>query len=286
MVKRMVRKGFVLTALMAGFGLVPAQAGLFDSLFEKPDPARDAASAEARMWRLNEFSAVQLVDQEAGAPANQHPATLNADALRTQFARLETVQRQVAEPLFDSEELVELVPVLVKALSLAAPGEDVQLVSTARRGGALAAPRAVTARLFVQGDALQFIVNDTRLEFVNDVRRTRTTPKFGYGSRTQVGDDSVRSSTGASRRSDWVALPLAALTVAAATEPAATAVAPARPAAPAAAKKPAAAATEARPATLGDEVEQRLVTLKRLRERDLISEEEYQQKRREVLEKL
>ncbi len=35
-----------------------------------------------------------------------------------------------------------------------------------------------------------------------------------------------------------------------------------------------------------DEVEQRLVTLKRLRDRGLITEEEYQQKRREILAQL
>ena len=49
-----------------------------------------------------------------------------------------------------------------------------------------------------------------------------------------------------------------------------SAAAPARPAAPASA----------------DEIEQRLLTLKRLRERNLISEEEYQQKRREILQAL
>jgi cytochrome c-type biogenesis protein CcmH/NrfG len=55
------------------------------------------------------------------------------------------------------------------------------------------------------------------------------------------------------------------------------------PKAPAAAP-PAAAAP--RPAVSADEVEQRLLTLKRLRERGLISEEEFQQKRREILQSL
>jgi hypothetical protein len=51
---------------------------------------------------------------------------------------------------------------------------------------------------------------------------------------------------------------------------------------------PAAAAPALRPRDPGyaDEVEQRLLTLKRLRERGLISEEEYQQKRREILQAL
>ena len=37
---------------------------------------------------------------------------------------------------------------------------------------------------------------------------------------------------------------------------------------------------------IGEEIEQRLITLKRLRDKNLISEEEYQQKRRELLQKL
>jgi hypothetical protein len=44
-------------------------------------------------------------------------------------------------------------------------------------------------------------------------------------------------------------------------------------------------APRAAPAS-ADEIEQRLLTLKRLRERGLISEEEYQQKRREILQAL
>jgi Short C-terminal domain len=81
------------------------------------------------------------------------------------------------------------------------------------------------------------------------------------------------------------AAPMAAPPVAAPAPPTAvrapTAVAPA-----AAVATPAAAAAPAprtRDAAFAEEIEQRLVTLKRLRDRGLISEEEYQQKRREVL---
>ncbi|RQP22930.1 SHOCT domain-containing protein [Albitalea terrae] len=50
--------------------------------------------------------------------------------------------------------------------------------------------------------------------------------------------------------------------------------------------QPAVPATPGSPAAIGDEIEQRLITLKRLRDKNLITEEEYQQKRREVLQKL
>jgi pyruvate/2-oxoglutarate dehydrogenase complex dihydrolipoamide acyltransferase (E2) component len=108
--------------------------------------------------------------------------------------------------------------------------------------------------------------------------------------------------SGISRRADWVALPLAAIAGAAtaatpaptkAPAPAAVTAAHMAPAAPAAAPAPAsmdkpapAAAPRARDAAFADEIEQRLIILKRLRDKGLISEEEYQQKRKEVLQLL
>jgi hypothetical protein len=49
---------------------------------------------------------------------------------------------------------------------------------------------------------------------------------------------------------------------------------------------PAVPAVPGSAASIGEEVEQRLTTLKRLRDKNLITEDEYQQKRREVLQKL
>jgi len=60
------------------------------------------------------------------------------------------------------------------------------------------------------------------------------------------------------------------------------------PAAAAPARSPAPAAAPQRPrdAAFLEELELRLQTLKRLRDRDLITEAEYQQKRREILDQL
>jgi hypothetical protein len=86
-----------------------------------------------------------------------------------------------------------------------------------------------------------------------------------------------------------VAIPLQRAAAAPVAAPAPVVVLP--PAVPAAqpaatlAPAPAPAARPAAPAS-ADEIEQRLLTLKRLRERNLISEEEYQQKRREILQAL
>ena len=146
----------------------------------------------------------------------------------------------------------------------------------------------------MQGGQLQVIVNDARYEFYNEYRGNGRPPQFNFGSRGKAGSVTLRSSTGSLPRADWVALPLtataaAAAPIQAAPAAAAPAVVPPRPAAAAAAQPPAPSATPAlRPRDPGfaDEVEQRLTTLKRLRDRGLISEEEFQQKRREILQAL
>ncbi|CAG1017845.1 hypothetical protein BURC_02544 [Burkholderiaceae bacterium] len=287
---RMGAAGAALAAAMA-MGAGPAAAGVLDSLFGK-SAAGDAAADKERAWKLDEFTAIRVVEKEKGAPANGHPAQLDPAALRTALGSVQVRVRNGDEPLFDPAELEPLVPVLVRAFSLAGPNEDVLLLSTARRGGgSLATPHAVTARLFVQGEALQFIINDARLEFIEAQRRTHVNPRFVYGSRSRAGKESLHSGAARSVRADWLAFTLgqpAVSSSAGATRPAASppvaevATSPS-PAAVAVTAPPAAPGL---PAGAGDAIEQRLITLKRLRDKNLISEDEYQQKRREVLQKL
>lgn len=78
------------------------------------------------------------------------------------------------------------------------------------------------------------------------------------------------------------AAPVPALAPAAAPQVAAPAPAPAVVPVP----PPAAPAVPTKPAAAAGDIEERLATLKRLRERDLITEAEYQQKRRELLDRL
>ncbi|MFT3955489.1 MAG: SHOCT domain-containing protein [Piscinibacter sp.] len=290
-------------ALALGGGSVPAQAGVMDFLFggdKSADPGK--ADPRQRAWTVRDFTAIRLVPREAGSAANEQPATVEAETLRQLLSPLRFAVGTNTQPLFATDELVELLDPLREAFAAAGPDDDLLLLSSSRRGGGVfQAPLAVTARLFVQGGQLQVIVNDARYEFYNDYRGTGRAPQFSFGSRSKAGKVALRSAIGGQPRADWVSLPLsaaAAATPAAAAPAAAPApvqVAPAAPAAPAtagarpAAPPPAAAATPAlRPRDPGfaDEVEQRLTTLKRLRDRGLISEDEYQQKRREILQAL
>lgn len=286
---------------------VGASAAPLDFIFGKKAADAEAAQPDPkqRLWRLAEFTRVELVPREQDAAANQHPAQWTADMLRRQLALVRIDHRNETQPLFGDDELSELAGALSQALALAGPADDVLLLSTNRRGGGVfVAPFGVTARLFVQDGSLQLIVNDTRLDFVDAYRGTHVAPSFMFGSRAKASKAVLRSASGASRRADWLSLPAGLPAAATPVAPAAAAVAPAGPAvavapataagpvaaqslAPSPAAAPAAAST-ARPRepASADAIEQRLITLKRLLDRGLISEAEYQQMRRDVLQSL
>lgn len=283
-----LKRGALCAGLLAG--AMPAHAGLFDSLFGgKPGESATSVDPAQRIWRIGEFTTVQLVPAEPGAAPNQHPARMGADALRWQFGGIRTTVGGKAVNLFGNDEINEIAEPLSQALALAGPGDDVLLISSSRRGASfLTDVTAVTARLFVQDGSLQFIVRDTRFEFVKDYISSRSAPKFSYGSRALASKATLTHSGAASRRADWLALGLTLPGAAPATiaQPAPAAAVP--PAAPVQVTPavPAAAPATAAPEPLQTELEHRLATLKRLRDRGLISEEEFQEKRKEVLKQL
>ena len=265
---------------------LPAQAGLFDSLFGGGTTVK--VDAAQRIWRIGEFSTVQLVPAEAGAGLNQHPARVTADALRWQLGGIRTTVDGKMVALFGADEVNEFAEPLAQALATAGAGDDILLVSSSRRGASfLTDVTAVTARLFVQDGSLQFIVRDARGAFVKEYISSRSAPKFSHGSRASASGVVLVNSSATSRRGDWLALglsvPGAAPAVVAAPAVAVPVTGMATPAVPAAV--PAAAAPVVQE-PLQTEAEHRLATLKRLRDRGLISEEEFQEKRKEVLKLL
>jgi hypothetical protein len=285
------------TARRPGFGIAMLCAALaigaaapLNAEAADPAPSKKSSAKKQRFWQIGEFTTVRLVDKEAGSASNEHPSTLNAEGLRIQLATAQVTARGQTEALFGTEELVEIIPALVQAFSEASPSDDVLLLSTSRRGaGLLATPYGITARLFVQGGGLHLIVHDGRLDFVNAYRGTQILPTFVYGSRAKAGVDSLRSPVAASRRADWLVFalnaPAPALAPAAApavVAPVAASVKPEAAAAPAAAQSPARTPDAAFYEAQGE----RLKGLKRLRDQGLISEDEYQQKRREIMQTL
>jgi len=267
---------------------LPAQAGLFDSLFGGTPAVK--VDAGQRIWRIGEFTTVQLVPAEAGAAPNQHPARVTADALRWQLGGIRTTVDGQMVALFAADEVNEFAEALAQALATAGPGDDILLVSASRRGASfLTAVTAVTARLFVQDGGLQIIVRDTRASFVKEYINSRAPLKFSYGSRASASGATLVDSSATSRRGDWLALGLS-LPGAAPAVVAAPVVGATAGAVGGVPTSPTTAAPAAMPPVvlepLQTEVEHRLATLKRLRDRGLISEEEFQEKRKEVLKQL
>jgi hypothetical protein len=279
------------SAILAAGGLQSAQAGWLDSILGSRPTAAEAAPTSRpgqRVWQIKEFMRVELVPREADTPANQFPIKVDAEVLRQLLTPVRVLDHGSTQALFVAEEIAEFIGPLQQALAQAGTGDDVVLLSSARRSSAVVvAPTAITARLWVQGDSLNLIVHDAQLDFYDAYRGNRIVPKFAFGSRATPGSETIQRADARNLRSDWLVMPLqvgapstaaaAPLTpVAAATQPVVRAAAPATAAAP----------TPPAPSRDPEAIEQRLMVLKRLHANGLISDAEYQQKRKEILHEL
>ena len=261
--------------LSAGAGLVLGSALVLGAL-AAPALAADAPALRGasgrQLWRLSDYTTIELVPREPGPGANEHPWTVEPNALHAWLQQVTLVKGGgLSKPLFAIDELNNIVPALVAALASARPDQDVALVSSARHeDNTFYGITAVTARLFVAAGHLDMIVHDARLDFYDAARGSGMAPHFTVGSRTAEGSSPIQSPTATNRRADW--LVLATKTPAAVPAPApVTAIAP--PPVPAASPE-------------SSDPEQRLVTLKRLYDRGLITPSEYDKKRAEILQGL
>lgn len=236
-------------------------------------------------WNLGEFSYVKLLPAEPGAPPNAQPVLLAPGSLATLLGSVRATLEGKGVPLFYKDEVAALAPALSEALAQARPDQDVVLVSTSRRGQYFMRAEGLTARIFVRGGALNLLVHNARLAFMDAWLESSKLPTFVFGSRTHPGDADLQAPGAQRVRPDWLALPLApaaaALPPAAAPTPAAPAPAPS--AAPAPAPKPAPSSQEEAAYQITAE---RLRTLKRLRDDHLITEAEYQARREAILKSL
>lgn len=242
--------------------------------------ALGAGEADQTRWQLANFSWVKRVPAEAGAAPNAQPAAVRPEALQSLLGAVQVMVDDRPEPLFAPEELKGLVKALSEALALARPGEDLLLLSTAKRqGGFMETALGLTARLFVAEGALNLLVHDARLDFLGRYAAEHRLPDFAYGSRAQAGGTRLQVPGARAVRADWLALPLPA---APAATPAAPVPAPAAVAAPA----PVAPAPAPRDEAFYEAQALRLKALKKLRDEGLLSEAEYQQKREAILRTL
>ena len=249
-----------------------------------------------QLWRLADYTTVELVAREPGAADNQHPWTIDSETLHAWLQQVTVLRSGKPRPLFAGDELDKISPAIAEALANARPDQDLALVSSAHHeDNNFFSISAVTARLFVVDGHLNLIVHDARVDFYDAARGSGMAPHFTSGSRTSEGSWPVASAAATNKRPDWLVLgvvttppapPAPAPAVPAVVAP----VAPAAPAAPAVVAPippapPAAAAAPAAPDAGGD-AEQRLLTIKRLYDKGLLTKSEYEKKRAEIIKGL
>jgi len=233
---------------------------------------------------------VRLDANESGAPQNDHPARIGAGELRTALASMRVSHSGGGEgPVFDDKEMGEIVPQIATLLGTARPAQDVTFGVVGHHGlfGQFSPRTVTTGRVFVQGGQLNVILGivQTRYEDTYPTPGGPVELKPGQRARRveQHWQASAETAALVDNRGDWLRFNVAQL------------AAPAKPAEPAREARPAEAArapVEAAPPkpTTADaryeEIQSRLRALDRLKADGLITEEEYRERRRAILQSL
>ena len=256
--------------------------------------AADAPRDVVVLWSANDQWVKIEPQDDAAAPPNDQPAQLANEAVSNALAALririvdEDTAAETQRAVFTAEELRNLAPRIASGLAKAGPRQDVTFSTIGSHpraaGGLVKDPGVNAGRVFYVDGKINVIFGELqsgyRKRSVYGQRTEDFTPRR-EGSRSKAAEHDwilaarpgveLHSNAGGVRN-DWVEIDSAAVASgAAAVSQAPAAVAP--PAATAATKS-------------GVDIEQRLKTLKELRDKNLISEEAYRAKMQELLSEL
>ena len=290
------------TAGLLAAGPLHAQNGGPSGAALGPQVSRDpAALRTVAMVHQGTFNYVRIERAEDGAAPNQHPLDISEEDL----ARMLGAVRLGSKPLLNKDDLDEIVPHLVAALGQATAQQDVSFAVAGKHSafGLFAGRDVTTGRLFNTTAGLQLIVGLAHKPFEDQFKAGGPLIPFEPGRRAAPLAGAVAlklaASAGAMPRADWVVLRTSTLAQAQAqaqvqvqaqvppAQPAAAKAAPATPAAPAAAVSPVQPSAQATPADARfREISERLKTLERLRDSGLITPQEYEQKRKQIVDGL
>ena len=246
------------------------------------------------LWQSrDQYVAIEKQDRSAGvtATANAHPADISVDRLRSALASMEVrlPGKDKKVPLFYDPELKILSENIRAGLASAGPDEDVTFAVIGHYPallGVLQERKVTTGRVFCRDGQLNIIFGDVLRDVREDEDRrlypflpgSRGAAAPGKWALTAKQEGEPFTTT----RPDWVTFPLAG--------PSAPIAAPAgrqENGGTDAENQEAPAVSPEKPATVGKKsVEERLMMLNDLRNKKLITEDEYRAKRLEILNDL
>jgi hypothetical protein len=245
------------------------------------------------LWSANDQWVKIEPQDDAAASPNDHPAQLANEAVSNALAALririvdEGTAAETQRSVFTAEEVRNLAPRIASGLAKAGPRQDVTFSTIGSHpraaGGLVKDPGVNAGRVFYDDAKINVIFGELqsgyRKRSVYGQRTEDFTPRR-EGSRTKATEHEwilaarpgvQLHSTPGGARNDWVEIDTAAVASGAA----------------AVSQAPAAATPEGPVATKsGADIEQRLKTLKELRDKNLISEEAYRAKMQELLSEL
>jgi hypothetical protein len=251
--------------------------------------AADTPREVSVLWSANDQWVKIEPQDDAAAPPNDHPAQLASEAISNALAALririvdEDTAAEAQRSVFTAEELRNLAPRIASGLAKAGPRQDVTFSTIGSHpraaGGLVKDPGVNAGRVFYDDSKINVIFGELqsgyRKRSVYGQRTEDFTPRR-QGSRTKAAEHEwglaarpgveLHSNAGGVRN-DWVEIDGAAVASGAA------AVSQAPGEVPATTKS-------------GVDLEQRLKTLKELRDKNLISEEAYRAKMQELLSEL
>lgn len=270
-----------LSALALGMSATPAHADALSGLFDL-SPAKVKAWREAPSGALYWNQLDRVEPSGRGGPAedapNLHPALASEAALATALGMLAyRSPRGEVLPLFSPEEIKRLQMALAAAFAVASPAQDVLFVSTGpKKERGYTRKLSAAGRLFYANGGLNVLVGEAGRDLMNEVQSAhggQLTVGFDFGQRSIAAKGvalvPAAGSPAVSVRSDWLRVPLALQSGAAAAA-----------AAPGVSRPPAGAS----PAIKAQE--ERFELLQRLHQKGLITDAEYEKKREDLLKNL
>lgn len=278
--------------------VTPSRGGRFFFLFAAALLLAAPAGAVETIWQKgNDF--VRLEKADGGTAPSSLPK-LSPDAIRAVLSSVQVSGNGETLPLLDGEQLSVIAAPIASALAQATPGQDVAFAVRAQGGilDYLGPPRATAGRLFVDGDSVGLIIGMVHGTFLTSAFAADPT-RIRTGSRLSAQETEYHVVPGGAvslavaGRGDWAkisalawtgtyGMPMAQMPAPAPAAPT-TAMVPPAPA-------PVAAAPAAPVATLSapvpqdpNQIEQRFAALKRLLDNHMISQDEYDHAKADLL---